>query len=217
MFVLSVISQKGGQGKTTIATGFAVEAAREGASVVILDTDDRQGTASYWENARQTDDITVVNTGIAVLPLNLAKAEKGEADMVIIDTPANSRDIASEAARAANFVLIPVVPKAFDIASVLQTVKQVKLEGTPFAVVLSQVKHTGTEADDTAASFKEMGVTVLSSRLHDRKDYSNAAALGLAPTEYDPRGKAAAELRGLFNEIKRLSDYTINQVKREGK
>jgi chromosome partitioning protein len=214
MFVLSVISQKGGQGKTTLATGFAVEAAREGAAVVILDTDDRQGTASYWENSRQTDDITVVNTGIAVLPLNLCKAEKGGADIAIIDTPANSRDIASEAGRAANFVLIPVVPRAFDIASVLQTVKQVKQEGTPFAVVLSQVKHTGSEADDTAASFTEMGVTVLSARLYDRKDFSNAAALGLAPTEYDPKGKAAAELRAVFEEVKRLSDYPIKLAER---
>ena len=72
MHTWAIISQKGGQGKTTLATGFAVEAARDGASVVILDTDDRQGTASYWENARATDDVTVVNTGIAVLPLNLA-------------------------------------------------------------------------------------------------------------------------------------------------
>lgn len=214
MFVLSIISQKGGQGKTTLATGFAVEATREGAAVVILDTDDKQGTASFWENTREAEDVTVVNTGIAVLPLNLSKAERGGADLVIIDTPANSRDVASEAARAARFVLIPVMPRAFDIASVLQTVKQVKQEGTPFAVVLSQVKHTGTEADDTAASFAEMGVRVLAARLHDRKDFSNAAALGLAPTEYDPKGKAAAELRAVFEEVKRLSDYTINKAER---
>lgn len=85
MHTWAIISQKGGQGKTTLATGFAVEVARDGAAVVILDTDDRQGTASYWENARATDDVTVVNTGIAVLPRNLAKAEKGQADLVIID------------------------------------------------------------------------------------------------------------------------------------
>jgi hypothetical protein len=30
-------------------------------------------------------------------------------------------------------------------------------EGTPFAVVLSQLKHTGSEADDTAASFVGIG------------------------------------------------------------
>ena len=214
MHTWAIISQKGGQGKTTLATGFAVEAARDGASVVILDTDDRQGTASYWENARATDDVTVVNTGIAVLPLNLAKAEKGQADLVIIDTPANSRDIATEAARAADFVLIPVVPRAFDIASVLQTVKQIKQEGTPFAVVLSQVKHTGSEADDTAASFVGMGVVVLATRLHDRKDFSNAVGLGQAATEYDPKGKAAAELRAAFDEVKRLSDFATKRAKR---
>jgi chromosome partitioning protein len=210
----AIISQKGGQGKTTLATGFAVEATRDGAAVVILDTDDRQGTASYWENARPTDDITVVNTGIAVLPLNLAKAAKGMADLVIIDTPANSRDIATEAARAADFVLIPVVPRAFDIASVLQTVKQIRQEGTPFAVVLSLVKHAGSEADDTAASFVEMGVRVLSARTYDRKDFSNAAALGRAPTEYDPKGKAAAELRAVYAETKRLSELAIKQADR---
>lgn len=210
----AIISQKGGQGKTTLATGFAVEAARDGAAVVILDTDDRQGTASYWEAARPTDDVTVVNTGIAVLPLNLGKAERGGADLVIIDTPANSRDIATEAARAADFVLIPVVPRAFDIASVLQTVKQIKQEGTPFAVVLSQVKHVGAEAEETAASFADMGVTVLKTRLHDRKDFSNAAALGQAPTEYDPKGKAAAELRDAFEEVKRLSGYATKRAKR---
>jgi len=208
----AIISQKGGQGKTTLATGFAVEATREGAAVVILDTDDRQGTASYWENARQTDDVTVVNTGIAVLPLNLAKAKKGMADLVIVDTPANSRDIATEATRAADFVLIPVVPRAFDIASVLQTVKQVKQEGTPFAVVLSMVKHTGSEAEDTMASFISMGVTVLTARLHDRKDFSNAAALGQSPTEYDGKGKAAAELRAAYAETKRLSEFAIKQA-----
>jgi chromosome partitioning protein len=134
--------------------------------------------------------------------------------LVIIDTPANSRDIATEAARAADFVLIPVVPRAFDIASVLQTVKQIRQEGTPFAIVLSQVKHTGSEADDTAASFTEMGVTVLTTRLHDRKDFSNAAAMGQAPSEYDPKGKAAAELRAAYDEVKRLSDFTNKRAKR---
>ncbi len=96
---------------------------------------------SYWENDRATDDVSVVNTEIAVLPLNLAKAVGAKVDLMINNTPANSRDIAAEAARAADFVLIPAVPRAFDVASVLQTVKQIKQEGTPFAVVLSQVKQ----------------------------------------------------------------------------
>jgi chromosome partitioning protein len=75
------------------------------------------------------------------------------------------------------------------------------------------VKHVGAEAEETAASFADMGVTVLKARLHDRKDFSNAAAVGQAPTEYDPKGKAAAELRAVFEEVKRLSDYATKRAK----
>lgn len=210
----AVISQKGGQGKTTIATGFAVEASAAGASVVILDTDDRQGTASYWENARVADDVTVVSTGIAVLPLNLGKAQKGGADLAIIDTPANSRDVATQAAEAAQFVIVPVVPRPYDIASVLQTITQMKHAGTPFAIVLSQVKHTGSEADEAAALFAEAGVTVLKARLYDRKDFSNASAFGQSPVEYDPKGKAAAEMRAVFAEVSRLASYPVSTKRR---
>ena len=52
----AIIAQKGGQSKTTIATGFAVEAARAGAAVVILDADDRQGSALYWSERRGSDE-----------------------------------------------------------------------------------------------------------------------------------------------------------------
>lgn len=53
-----------------------------------------------------------------------------------------------------------------------------------------------------------MGVIVLATRLHDRKDFSNAVGLGQAATEYDPKGKAAAELRAAFDEVKRLSELS---------
>lgn len=214
MNVWAIINQKGGQGKTTVATGFAVEASAEGAAVVILDTDDRQASASFWENARADDDVTVVSTGIAVLPLNLAKAEKGGAEFVIIDTPANSRDIATAAAGAARFVIVPCAPKPLDIASCLQTVTQLKQVGTPFAVLLSQVKHVGSEADEAAAVFRDAGAQVLAARLYDRKDYSNASAFGQSPVEYDPKGKAAIEMRAAFEEVSRLVGYLISS-KRE--
>jgi chromosome partitioning protein len=62
MQVWAVIAQKGGQSKTTLSTGFAVEAAREGASVVILDADDRQGSALYWSERRGDEDVIVART-----------------------------------------------------------------------------------------------------------------------------------------------------------
>jgi chromosome partitioning protein len=74
MQVWAVIAQKGGQSKTTLSTGFAVEAAREGASVVILDADDRQGSALYWSERRDMDDVMVKDSSVAGLPLHVSRA-----------------------------------------------------------------------------------------------------------------------------------------------
>ena len=103
----SIIAQKGGQSKTTITTGFAVEAAGEGASVVILDADDRQASALYWADKRASDDVMVKDSSVAALPLHVKRAKDSrKVDLILIDTPANSKDIASTAAELADFVVI---------------------------------------------------------------------------------------------------------------
>ncbi len=209
----AVISQKGGQSKTTLATGFAVEAAREKASVVILDADDRQGSSLYWSERREAEDVTVKDSSVAGLPLHVSKARaSGRIDLTIIDTPANSKDIALAAAELADFVIVPVAPRGLDIHSVLQTVKQVQLAGTPFVVILTQVPHQGGEGAEAEAGFKAKGVTVAKSRLHFRKDFYKATPLGLTAAELDPDCKAAAEIRAAYSEVKRLSESATKRI-----
>lgn len=213
MQVWAVIAQKGGQSKTTLSTGFAVEAAREGASVVILDADDRQGSALYWSERRNMEDVMVKDSSVAGLPLHVLRGRSsGKIDLIIIDTPANSKDIAMLAAEQADFVIIPVAPRGLDVHSVLQTVKQVQQAGTPFAVILTQVPHQGGEGQDAYAGFAAKGITLFDSRLHFRKDYYKATPFGRTATEMEPESKAAVELRSAYAEAKRLSGYTTKQV-----
>lgn len=209
----AIIAQKGGQSKTTLATGLAVEAAREGASVVILDADDRQGSALYWAERRESEDVMVKDSSVAGLPLHVSRARSsGKVDLIVIDTPANSKDIAMLAAEQADFVIIPVAPRGLDVHSVLQTVKQVQQAGTPFAVILTQVPHQGAEGEEAAAGFRAKGVTLFDSRLHFRKDFYKATPLGQTAIELDPAGKAAAELANAFAEAKRLSGYAAKRI-----
>ena len=187
MQVWAVIAQKGGQSKTTLSTGFAVEAAREGAAVVILDADDRQGSALYWSERRDSDDVMVKDSSVAGLPLHVSRGRgSGKIDLIIIDTPANSKDIAMLAAEQADFVIIPVAPRGLDVHSVLQTVKQVQQAGTPFAVILTQVPHQGGEGQEAHAGFATKGVTLFDSRLHFRKDFYKATPLGKTAAETEP-------------------------------
>lgn len=209
----AIIAQKGGQSKTTLATGFAVEAAREGAAVVILDADDRQGSALYWSERRALDDVTVKDSSVAGLPLHVTRGRaSGKLDLIIIDTPANSKDIAMLAAEQADFVIIPVAPRGLDVHSVLQTVKQVQQAGTPFAVILTQVPHQGGEGEEARAGFAAKGIGLFDARLHFRKDYYRATPIGQTAAELEPDGKAAAELRAAYEEAKRLSGYTTKPI-----
>lgn len=209
----AIIAQKGGQSKTTIATAFAVEAAREGAAVVILDADDRQGSALYWSERRDSDDVMVKDSSVAGLPLHVSRGrDSGKVDLIIIDTPANSKDIAMLAAEQADFVVIPVAPRGLDVHSVLQTVKQVQQAGTPFAVILTQVPHQGGEGEEARAGFAAKGIGLFDSRLHFRKDYYRATPIGQTAAELEPDGKAAAELRAAYDEAKRLSGYTTKPI-----
>ena len=142
------------------------------------------------------------------LPLHVSRCrDSGKVDLIIIDTPANSKDIAMLAAEQADFVVIPVAPRGLDVHSVLQTVKQVQQAGTPFAVILTQVPHQGGEGDEARAGFAAKGVAVFDSVLHFRKDFYKATPIGKTAIELDPDSKAAAELRAAYAEAKRLSGY----------
>src|SRR3546814_6812942 len=204
----AIIAHTGGQAKTTIAYAFAVGGARGGAAVEILDGDDRQGSAHYWSERRDSDDVMVKDSSVAGLPLHVSRGrDSGKVDLIIIDTPANSKDIAMLAAEQAYFVVIPVAPRGLDVHSVLQTVKQVQQAGTPFAVILTQVPHQGGEGDEARAGFAAKGVAVFDSVLHFRKDFYKATPIGKTAIELDPDSKAAAELRAAYAEAKRLSGY----------
>jgi chromosome partitioning protein len=178
---------------------------------VILDADDRQGSALYWSERRDTDDVMVKDSSVAGLPLHVSRGrDSGKVDLIIIDTPANSKDIAMLAAEQADFVVILVAPRGLDVHSVLQTVKQVQQAGTPFAVILTQVPHQGGE--QRRAGFAAKGVTLFDTALHFRKDFYKATPIGKTAIELDLDGKAAAELRAAFEEAKRLSGYTTKPI-----
>ena len=53
MRILTIASQKGGAGKTTLTAHLAVEAGRAGAGPVAVVDTDPQGSLSAWWNTRQ--------------------------------------------------------------------------------------------------------------------------------------------------------------------
>ena len=122
MKIIATINEKGGTGKSTIATNLATALHRQGKRVVLIDADP-QGTATDWRAASpEGADLPPV---VAVdRPQELEAALRGlEADFVVIDTPARASQIAAAVVRVANIALIVIQPSGPDVWAAAATVK----------------------------------------------------------------------------------------------
>ena len=197
MKVLAVLSQKGGVGKTTLATCLAVAAEADGKRTAIFDLDP-QATASFWKDVRQSDDPAVESIQAVRLPAMLKAAEVAGADLAIVDGAAVARDIAFQGAECADFALIPTKAAVFDSMSMVKTIEVVKQAATPYAVVLNFVPPQGQETGDALSTAEKLGVPVCPVLIGNRKAFFRAQSAGLAVQEHDPHSKAASEIKRLY-------------------
>src|SRR3712207_3523232 len=85
MKIISVVAQKGGAGKTTIATNLAVLSERAGHPTVLLDLDP-QATAAKWGDKRSGTPPDVVAAQAGRLERLLSDARRQGAGVAILDT-----------------------------------------------------------------------------------------------------------------------------------
>ncbi|HEX6013421.1 MAG TPA: AAA family ATPase [Geminicoccaceae bacterium] len=197
MRVLSLVSQKGGVGKTTLATALAVAAHRDGKRPVLIDLDP-QASASFWMDTRQDDGLAVSAIPSSRLGHVLKAAAEAGAELAVIDTPPFAKDIAYEAAERADFVLVPTRPAVLDVMAMTRTIDLIKAFQKQAAVVLTFCPPAGKEIDDTEVAVRALEAELCPVRIGTRIAYSRAQQSGLAAQELDPHGKAAAEIRDLY-------------------
>jgi chromosome partitioning protein len=210
MQVLAIIGQKGGSGKTTTALGLAVAASRAARDVAIIDLDP-QTTAANWSDRRGKDTPAVVSCQVSRLAQVLDAAAKGGADLAIIDTPGKSTDALIAAAKAADFVLMPIYPQLYDIETLGSLKDILMLAGNPPAAVLvNRAPIQGKRHIETQEAVKARGLDVCPVVIFGRAAHGDAGNLGKAAAEYDPDGKAGQEMKDLYA-------YIAIALKKEGK
>ena len=199
MHVLSLVTQKGGTGKSTLAVSLGVAAEERGMRVSILDTDP-QGTARSWSLRRSSNSPEVDATTSGSLSSRVSALERQGYDLAIVDTPGVAAPAASAAMREADLCLIPVRPSIADIEAARPTVRLLVERDKAFAFVLNQCPGGG-RTTRTSSAFRGLQVIgcVCEPTLALRSDHMDALAFGRGVTEHARRSKAAAETRAVLD------------------
>lgn len=203
--VVAVAVQKGGTGKTTLATSLAVAATQAGERVTAFDADP-QGSLAAWGTLRAEAEPVVDR----LRPWEFAQfsaileqqAEEGRT-LAIVDTPGASIGGIAALLRLADLVVIPIRPSRLDLMAALPTIELLVAQGLAerLALVLNQCPpppspRTGLYAKQLAGLGMMAEPAIL-----QRVDHQDAIALGRGVTEHAPLGFAAAEIRALWTWI----------------
>nr|WP_298930057.1 ParA family partition ATPase [uncultured Erythrobacter sp.] len=205
-FVIAIVSQKGGSGKTTLAVHLATRAAQAKFESCVIDTDP-QATAAAWGDWRGDFLPVVVTAPPARLGRTIESAKKNKVDFIVIDTPPHADAAAREAIKAADVVLIPTKPRAFDLHALEPIADLVSFAKKPAYVVLNAVPSGATIlAKDARSIAQEMGLDVCPVELGDRAAFHRSSAKGETAVEVKPDGKAAKEIEALWKWLKKKLD-----------
>lgn len=203
MPTIAIVSQKGGSGKTTLAVNLATRAAQAGHESCVIDTDP-QATAAAWSDWRGDYLPVVVTSPPARLGRTIDSATKNGVDFIVIDTPPHADAAAREAIKAADIVLIPTKPRAFDLHALEPIADLVEFAKKPAFVVLNGVPAGATVlTKDARKAAKEMGLKICSVELGDRAAFHRSSAKGETAAELDPDGKAAKEVDKLWKWLRK--------------
>jgi len=213
MRTITLVTQKGGAGKTTLAASLAVAAAQAGETVVALDLDP-QGSLASWGDTRAAEAPAVDRVGtekLPQLPAILTALGKRGFTLAILDTAGTESTGGNLAMRAADLCLIPARPSRLDLQATLPTVEALmRLEMRErFAFVLNQCPSGRNSRTTEAASGLAMFGVLAEPMMTQRADHQDALAAGQGVTEFARDGKAAEEIRALWGWINRKMNSKV--------
>ena len=210
--IVALLGEKGGTGKTTLATNLAGmrAAAGSGRDVLLIDAD-RQGSASYWAEKRShqhahlraVQSVQKFGEGLMRTARDMARRYED----ILIDAGAGDSREVEGALRVADMAIIPVQPAGLDVWTLGLIDDRVGEalavnETLQSYVVLNRASPNPKDNDADGARQAIDGCVHLrlaKGLICDRVAVKRAAPAGLTVIEYKPfDAKAAFEMQQLY-------------------
>jgi chromosome partitioning protein len=184
--IISVLSQKGGVGKSSIARLIAREYAANGWDVRIADMDTSQTTSLLWNARRvhygQEPTIRVESYGAVQTALN----KSGEVELLVFDGAPASSTTTAQIAQASDLIILPTGLSLDDLmpqAKLAQEFQKAGITESRIFFVLNSAGQSETEAAEAREFIAQRGFRVLKTALSQLTSYRRANDRGLAFSE----------------------------------
>ena len=204
---IAVLNQKGGSGKTTIATNLSHGLILQGYKVLLIDGDP-QRSARDWNEANDAKLVPCVGLDSVTLATDIKAVSFGY-DVLIIDGAPQTARLAVAAIKAADVVLIPVQPSPYDVWAVSDLVELLKTRqevanGKPDAAfIISQARKNTLLGDQVEEALSDYKLPLLKSRTTRLTAYAQTATNG--ESVFCSPCPATLEFKGIVDEV--ISKY----------
>lgn len=180
--IISLLQEKGGAGKTTIAINLAYTLQFTGFSVLLADAD-TQGSARDWHQTNDGKLLEVIGMDRPTIDKDLKQFRK-RYDYIIIDGSPRLSEMAIKTIIASDIVLIPVQPSPYDVwasSSIVSLIKQRQdiTEGKPKAAFILSRQIVSTRIiKEAREALQEYNLPVFKNGTYQRVAYSDTAKNG---------------------------------------
>ena len=211
--VITIAQQKGGAGKTTLASHLAVALQQKGRRVAVVDIDP-QGSLGHWHGVRE-ECFGEGFTGLSFTSVSGWRVAsevsrlKRSHDYIIIDSPPHTETEARTAIRSADLILIPMQPSPTDLWATQATIDLANAERTKAMVVLNRVTPNSRLAPEITRQLKHR----ISAVLGNRVIFAASLLEGRTATEVAPNCPAAKEIKTLVNKIVKACEQPTTDTK----
>lgn len=208
--IIAVANQKGGCGKTTVATNLAVMFANEAYDVLLVDADPQLSTMGWCGTRSEIGNIPFIQSQ-ALPAKNLrqnAKQLREKYDIIIIDGGAHISEHSHAAVAVADFVIVPIKCSKSDIESTSKFLEVVaddmeRRDDLKVGLLFNDINPRTIMAQQTIEEVKKWeNFVVFDNMLGHYVAFVEAVSLGVGVAEHAPKDSASIQFQALYKELR---------------